>query len=106
MSRDMQPTSPLTHRGYIPVERGRLFFREIGQGLPIIILHGGPDFDHLYLLPEMDRLARHFRLIYYDQRGRGKSAIDVEPEDVSLASEISDIESVRKHFHLDRVAVL
>jgi hypothetical protein len=23
----------------------------------LIVIHGGPDFDHCYLLPEMDRLA-------------------------------------------------
>ena len=44
------------------------------RGQPVIVLHGGPDFDQSYLLPEMDRLSDSFRLIYYDQRGRGKSA--------------------------------
>ena len=31
----------------------------------------------------MDRLSDTFRLIYYDQKGRGKSADDVHP-DVTL----------------------
>ena len=26
--------------------------REVGDGYPVIVLHGGPDFDHTYLLPE------------------------------------------------------
>ena len=47
-----------------------LFVREVGAGRPIIVLHGGPDFDHTYLRPELDRLADQARLIYYDQRGR------------------------------------
>ena len=37
----------------------------------MIVLHGGPDFDISYLLPELDRLSDKFHLIYYDQRGRG-----------------------------------
>ncbi|RPJ02549.1 MAG: hypothetical protein EHM39_01595, partial [Chloroflexi bacterium] len=70
------------HEGYVPVDNAELFFREVGQGQPIILLHGGPDFDHIYFLPDMDRLSESYRLIYYDQRGRGKSGHNVQPDDV------------------------
>jgi len=72
----------------------------------MIVLHGGPDFDHSYLVPDMDRLSDSLRLIYYDQRGRGGSADGVKPEDVSLASDISDLEEVRQYFQLGSVALL
>jgi proline iminopeptidase len=91
----------------IPVGGGsELYAREIGNGPAIIVLHGGPDFDQGYLLPEMDGLADSYHLIYYDQRGRGKSAHNVKPEDVTLASDIADIEKVRQYFHLDSVNLL
>jgi proline iminopeptidase len=90
----------------IPVGGAELYAREIGHGTPIIVLHGGPDFDHSYLLPEMDRLSDSFRLIYYDQRGRGRSADGVKPEDVTLVSDIADIEKVRQYYHLDSVVLL
>ncbi len=48
--------------GRIPVGKAALYAREIGRGRPLIVLHGGPDFDHGYLLPELDRLADSFRL--------------------------------------------
>jgi proline iminopeptidase len=48
----------------IPVQRGELYCREVGQGTPVIVLHGGPDFDIAYLLPELDRLSDKFHLIY------------------------------------------
>jgi proline iminopeptidase len=92
--------------GYIPVENGELYYRAVGQGKPIVLLHGGPDFDHSYLLPEMDCLANSHRLIYYDQRGRGRSLGQVKPEEVSIHSEIEDLESLRAYFHLDKIAVL
>jgi pimeloyl-ACP methyl ester carboxylesterase len=38
--------------GWVDVGGARLFHRVVGQGPPIIILHGGPDFDHRYLLPD------------------------------------------------------
>jgi proline iminopeptidase len=90
----------------IPVGGAELYAREIGSGTPIIILHGGPDFDHSYLLPEMDRFSDSYRLIYYDQRGRGRSAEHVRPEDVTLASDIADLDKVRQFFHLDSVVLL
>jgi proline iminopeptidase len=96
----------IPHEGYLPVENGRLFFREIGEGQPILILHGGPDFDHTYLLPDLDRLSDSLRLIYYDQRGRGKSARDVQPDDVTMQTEVEDLENVRKFCGLESVALL
>jgi proline iminopeptidase len=90
----------------IRVGKVSLYAREIGRGQPIIVLHGGPDFDHGYLLPDLDRLADAFRLIYYDQRGRGRSADDVRPEDVTLASDVDDLDEVRQHFQLESPALL
>jgi proline iminopeptidase len=83
-----------------------LYSRDIGRGQPLIVLHGGPDFDHRYLLPDLDRFADAFRLIYYDQRGRGKSADGVRPEDVTLASDLDDLDAVRRHFQLETAALL
>ena len=90
----------------IQIGDSSLYVREIGKGRPVIVLHGGPDFDHSYFLPDMDRLKDKFRLIYYDQRGRGKSADNVRPEDVTLVSDLNDIDKVRQHFKLNSVVLL
>jgi proline iminopeptidase len=96
----------IAHESRIPVEGANLYLREVGSGRSIIVLHGGPDFDHRYLLPELDRLSNSYHLIYYDQRGRGRSAAGVRPEDVTLGSEIADLELVQEHFPLDSVILL
>jgi proline iminopeptidase len=96
----------MPRESHIPVGNAELYSREVGQGTAIIVLHGGPDFDHSYLVPDLDRLSDSFHLIYYDQRGRGRSADRVQPEEVTLASEIADIEKVRQYFHLDSVVLL
>ena len=90
----------------LPVGDASLYVRDVGRGLPLIVLHGGPDFDQAYLRPELDELADAYRLIYYDQRGRGKSAEDVRPENVTLASHLSDLDAVRRHFRLDAPVLL
>jgi proline iminopeptidase len=92
--------------GRIRVGNASLFAREIGRGQPLIVLHGGPDFDHAYLLPDLDRLADGFRLIYYDQRGRGKSADGVRAADVTMASDVDDLDTVRQHFQLASTGIL
>ena len=83
-----------------------LFLREAGSGPAVVVLHGGPDFDHTYLLPELDLLGDVCRLVYYDQRGRGRSAEDVRPEDVTLDSELDDLDAIRRHLGLETVALL
>lgn len=99
------PCQPVSeHR--VAVGSTSLYVRETGKGPAVIVLHGGPDFDHGYLLPDLDRLGDAYRLIYYDQRGRGRSAEGVVPGDVSLASELDDIDQIRRHFRLDAPIVL
>ncbi|GAB4006694.1 alpha/beta fold hydrolase [Spirosoma migulaei] len=39
----------------------------------VIVVHGGPDVTHDYLRPEFDGLTQAAKVIYYDQRGIGKS---------------------------------
>lgn len=52
-----------------------LAYWEIGnKSHTVIVLHGGPCVEHNYLRPEFDRLIKHCKVIYYDQRGCGKSS--------------------------------
>ena len=52
----------LYHTAYGPEDAPRL-----------LVLHGGPGASHDYLLPQMLELASDYRLIFYDQRGGGRS---------------------------------
>jgi proline iminopeptidase len=99
-----KPTSAV--EGRVPVTGASLYARTIGSGQPIVVLHGGPDFDSAYFLPDLDRLAGAYRLIYYDQRARGKSAEHVRGEDVTLASDVDDLDKVRQHFELQSATLL
>jgi proline iminopeptidase len=97
---------PAAVESRVAVPGASLYVRTIGDGAPVIVLHGGPDFDTAYLLPDLDRLADAYRLIYYDQRGRGRSAAGVRAEDVTLASDLADLDAVRRHFELDAPVIL
>ena len=64
------------------------------------------DFGHDYLLPEFDRLADACRLVYYDQRGRGRSYAGDAPDDVTMAGDVDDLDCVRRSLGLETMAVL
>lgn len=97
---------PVPNERYLAINDVDLFVREIGTGHPVVVLHGGPDFDHTYLLPELDVLSDCCRLIYYDQRGRGRSAPNVAPEQVTIYSEIADLDQLRDRLGIPRIALL
>jgi proline iminopeptidase len=103
-SRVAATTKPVLARVTVP--GASLYVRVVGSGPAAIVLHGGPDFDQAYLLPDFDRLGESLRLIYYDQRGRGESAMGVRAEDVSMASEIADLDAVRRHFGQEKVTLI
>ena len=91
---------------YLSVGGGRLYWRALGGGQPIVVLHGGPDFDHTTCVRSWTGSLESFRLVYYDQRGRGRSGNAVDPDEISIESEVADLERVRRHFGFESVAVL
>jgi len=40
----------------------------LGDGLPVVVLHGGPGLDHQMFRPYLDRLGDEFQLVYVDVR--------------------------------------
>lgn len=81
-----------------------LFERRISQGPPTVILHGGPGAHHDYLLPGFDALARGRELIYYDQRGGGRSAVPRETP-VGWREQVADLEGLRAAWGLERLTL-
>jgi proline iminopeptidase len=59
----------------------------------LVVLHGGPGASHDYLLPQMLRLAEGRRLLFYDQRGGGRSRVDAATP-VVWDAHVSDLERV------------
>ena len=79
----------------VAVRGVELFTRRVGSGPPAVVLHGGPGAHHDYLLPGFDALADRRELIYYDQRGGGRSPV---PRDVPVGwtEQVADLEALRE----------
>jgi proline iminopeptidase len=88
----------------VPIRDVALLVRRIGRGLPVVVLHGGPGAHHEYLLPQFDALAHDRELIYYDQRGGGRSPV---PRDVPVGwvEQVADLEALRAHFGIERLTL-
>lgn len=79
-----------------------------GPGTPLLLVNGGPGFDHGYLhLTEVwDRFGASRRVVFFDQPGTGRSSA-VGPEDtISVAQLLEGIEAVRRALDVERLAVL
>jgi proline iminopeptidase len=100
------PPMPEVRERVVESGPARLFVRDVGEGRPLVVVHGGPDFDHRYLLPEVDRLAPLCRLVYYDQRGRGRSFLGEVAADVTVRSEVEDLDVIRRALELGSIVVL
>jgi proline iminopeptidase len=70
------------------------------------VVHGGPFVDHAYLVPDFEPLAETHVLIFYDQRGTGRSTLVSDPASLHLEAHIADLEAVRRHFGLRRMVLL
>lgn len=82
----------------------QLFERRAGEGPPVVVLHGGPGAHHDYLLPGFDALAAGRTLVYFDQRGGGRSAVDREVP-VGWQEQVADLEALRQAWGLERLAL-
>ena len=81
-----------------------LFERRAGSGPPTVVLHGGPGAHHDYLLPGFDRLAIRRTLVYYDQRGGGRSPVPREVP-VGWREHVEDLEALRQLWDLERLSI-
>jgi proline iminopeptidase len=63
---------------------GRTRVWTTGKGPTVVVVHGGPGFNHKYLMPSLLPLGRHFRLVFYDQRSRGAVSSAVLTEQLRM----------------------
>lgn len=80
-----------------------LFVRTMGDGYPIVLMHGGPGLDYSTLLG-LAPLARDYQLVFYDHRCNGRSSGD--PETMTWQNLIGDADALRATLGFDKWIVL
>jgi pimeloyl-ACP methyl ester carboxylesterase len=99
---------------FIDLGDARIFFDTVGSKLAIdgermverptlIVMHGGPGFDHSTMRPYFDRFADTHQVVYIDHRGNGRST--GVPDSWSLARWGDDVKAVCDTLGIERPVV-
>ena len=84
-----------------------LYWAKYGQekAPKLVVLHGGPGADHCYLLPQMLHLGERYDLLFYDQRGGGRSRTDAQTP-ITWQMHVEDLGAVAIEFGLEPLSIV
>ena len=89
---------------------GKIYYEVIGRSkeIPLVLVNGGPGLDHLYLHTSAawDVFAQSRQVIFYDQRGNGRSSPLKEGQSCTLADQIDDLDALRDHLRVEKIILL
>ena len=82
------------------------YIKKIGEGDPLLVLHGGPGLFHDYLIPHFEKLASKYQVIFYDQRGCGRTLFPSDTSSITLSAYIEDLEAIRNHLEIEKLSLI
>jgi len=85
----------------------RLHLRVVGSARDTIIaIHGGPGVDLESIANDFAPLTRAHTVIFYDQRGTGRSELPNDTTRLGARKQIQDLDAIRQHFALAKVTLV
>jgi proline iminopeptidase len=95
-------------QGFMAVGGGvRLFYRLLGEGRDtVVVVHGGPGFTMDYFVDDLAPMAERHTLLFYDQRGTGRSSLVADSAGLDAQRFVDDLEALRAHLGLERLTIL
>jgi proline iminopeptidase len=91
---------------FVEIENGKLYCEQEGQGIPLVLINGGPGGTHHGFHPYFSQIKDIARTIYYDQRGTGKSSKDDTGTTYTIDQAVQDLESLRQALKINKWVVL
>lgn len=100
-------TAVTTTEALLPVDGGRIWYRRTGtgSGVPVILIHGGPGIGS-FSLKAYDALGDDRPIIRYDQLGAGHSDRTADTTKLSIASFVTQLDSLRSSLGYERVHIV
>ncbi len=93
-------------KSHITVDGGSLYCEQEGSGVPLLLISGGPGETHHAFHPYFSQAKDVAHIIYYDQRGTGKSTYDDTGLRYSVKQAVDDIEALRIALHINQWVLL
>jgi len=72
----------------------------------LLVIHGGPDWDHTYLREPLSGLGREYRLVLPDLRGCGRSTTGLADAEYTPDAAVGDLLALLDRLDISRAAVL
>lgn len=102
------PAAAQADEGYIVTpDKVRIFYKIEGRGPEtLVMVHGGPGNTLESIRADMEPLAKGRRVIYYDQRGQGRSDVVTDGTKLGYEEHVADLEALRQHFKLEIMTLM
>ncbi len=92
---------------FIELADSKIHYQTFGDGIPILILNGGPGMSSEGFIPLAKAFSKNYRTIIYDQRGTGLSKLNkIDATTVTMDLMLKDIETLRKHLKIEAWVVM
>ncbi|MFY0697230.1 MAG: alpha/beta hydrolase [Balneola sp.] len=92
---------------FIEENDGLIHFRVFGDGVPVLIINGGPGMNSDGFSGLAETLGESYKAIIYDQRGTGKSQLsEINSRSITLDLMVKDIEAIRKELNIEEWAIV
>ena len=92
--------------GFAQSDGVKIYYRTFGTGTPILIINGGPGLNSDGFVDLAKTLSAQNQTIIYDQRGTGKSVMQIDASSITMELMIDDIENLRKELKIERWIIL
>jgi len=92
------------NKGHLEVSNiHKIYYEEFGNpsGMPVLFLHGGPGAGFSFFHRKLFDIKKH-RVIFFDQRGSGRSLPPAELRDNNTSELVKDIEKLREFLNIDQ----
>jgi proline iminopeptidase len=117
VSAEAQASKPAAHaasasnvypaqEGFVDANGIMIYYKMLGRGAPLVIVHGGPGASHDYFLPYLLPLARRNKVVFIDERGSGQSQKLEDPSGYTIENMVEDVETVRQALGLGKISLL
>src|SRR5687767_8603802 len=97
----------LSNEGYIVTpDKVKIFYKIVGSGAETVVaVHGGPGNSLESIRPDLEPMAKGRRVIYYDQRGQGRSELIKDGKKLGVEYHVADLDALRRHFKLEKMTL-
>jgi len=92
--------------GFVDVNGASFYYKSVGKGEPVLVLHGGPGLEYGYLLPRLPQISDVNRFIFFDQRSCGRTIGPFDSARMTIPQFVEDIEGLRKAFDLGKMNLM